>query len=135
LVDDVGVSCSNLLEDERPEQIVVVVFTDGQENCSKRTTLAALKEKIKHQEEVYSWKFLFLSAGLDAAGVGNSMGIRGIAFDASQTGMKNSADYASAYVGAMRGGKTDALKSMLLADKVEDAKEDVLAWKKGLSKS
>jgi len=62
-------------EEERPDKVVVVIVTDGYENSSKTYTLSDVKDRIKHQEEVYNWKFVFLGANIDAFHAGSSYGI------------------------------------------------------------
>lgn len=67
-------------EDERPENVIVVITTDGQENSSKEFTAEKIKEMVSHQEEKYKWSFLFLGANIDAFATGGAYG-----FDASRT--------------------------------------------------
>ncbi len=55
-----------LPESQRPAQVIVAILTDGQENASCEFTWAQIAARIKHQTEVYSWKFLFLGANQDA---------------------------------------------------------------------
>lgn len=50
---------------ERPDSIVVVVITDGQENASSEFQLNRVRNLIKAKEAL-GWQFLFLSADLAA---------------------------------------------------------------------
>ena len=49
----------------RPESIVVVTITDGEENASQHTTRKALLARIRKLEKK-GWTFAFFGAGLDA---------------------------------------------------------------------
>ena len=50
----------------RPDQVIIAILTEGQENSSQRFTLEQVAANISHQTQKYQWEFLFLSAGLDA---------------------------------------------------------------------
>lgn len=52
---------------ERPEKVIFVAQTDGEENSSKEFTWERIAEMVKHQTDTYSWEFLFLGASLDQA--------------------------------------------------------------------
>ena len=65
-ISSFGELLSNLPEDERPERVLVVIATDGAENSSKEYSREQVAEMIKHQQEVYSWKFVFIGANQDA---------------------------------------------------------------------
>jgi hypothetical protein len=58
-----------------PEHIVLVSITDGEENCSRETTLERVREQIAACE-AQGWTFVFLSASLAAYQEAGSMGIR-----------------------------------------------------------
>ena len=74
-IDSIGERLSNTPEDERPEKVVFVITTDGYENDSRRFTKSKIKEMIEHQQEKYSWVFMFLGANIDAVGEARSLGI------------------------------------------------------------
>lgn len=65
-------------EAERPGKVMFVIMTDGQENSSKefRNNPQAVKAKIEHQEQKYSWNFVYIGANQDAFEVGGGIGIR-----------------------------------------------------------
>lgn len=65
-IDDLGAHLARLPEDQRPGKVIVAIFTDGLENASRVFTTERLAESIKHQQEKYSWEFLFLAANQDA---------------------------------------------------------------------
>lgn len=73
---DTGERLRSLPENDRPGLVVVVVVTDGKENCSREFNLDQVKNMITHQQDVYNWKFTFLGANQDAFEVGGQMGFQ-----------------------------------------------------------
>ncbi len=57
-----------------PDEIVVVIQTDGEENASTKHKSEQLAKLVKKSEKK-GWKFLFIGAGLDAFQVANRAGI------------------------------------------------------------
>lgn len=72
---DLGANLEKLSDDERPEKIIFVIVTDGQENASREFTLAKVNEMITHQQDKYAWQFVFLGANQDAIREAGRMGI------------------------------------------------------------
>jgi hypothetical protein len=70
-----GSRLAKMPEQDRPGKILIVIQTDGHENKSKEFNYAQIKQMIQHQEQAYSWTFVFLSASLDAPQVARAMGI------------------------------------------------------------
>jgi hypothetical protein len=87
---------------QRPDVVIFVVQTDGEENSSRDWTLERVQELIKQQTDVYSWEFIFLGMGPDTFEQGRSMGF------AQNT---RSAQAGAAYVG------TYAMTSSHVADR------------------
>lgn len=61
-------------EAQRPGKVVVVVITDGEENCSREYTRPQVFDLIQHQQKKYSWEFVFLGANQDAIKAGARYG-------------------------------------------------------------
>jgi len=103
-IDTIGKWLDSLPEEEKPEQNLVVIITDGGENFSKEYTATRVKEMIKHQEEKYSWKFMYLGADLtnvkDAIDLG--IGTRGVS---SRASLGNSYDIVNASMSMYRNTK------------------------------
>ena len=92
-------------ESERPENVIVVVLTDGFENSSKEYSESQIFEMIKTQENEFNWEFVYLAAGQDAMKVGQSMGFKSNStMDFASTGEGTRGVYAlaSAAVGSYR---------------------------------
>jgi len=76
MIDEVGARIATKPEEERPEKVMFVIVTDGEENASApEYTLEGLKAKIKKQTEEYNWVFLYLGADQDAISVAERYGI------------------------------------------------------------
>lgn len=76
-VTDTGKRLEAMSEGDRPEKVIVVIITDGQENASREFTSAKVNELISHQRDVYGWEFVFLGANQDAITTASTFGIKG----------------------------------------------------------
>ncbi|MDR0139213.1 VWA domain-containing protein [Metabacillus idriensis] len=88
---DVGRRLSNTSDEQRPGKVIFVITTDGQENASKEFSYEKVNELIKHQQEKYSWEFIFMGANIDVAKEAVNIGIKSTdaySFEASEIGMK-----------------------------------------------
>lgn len=74
---------------ERPEEVLFVITTDGEENSSRKFTKSQIEKMIKHQTNGHGWKFMFLGANMDAVKEAESIGI--------------SRDYAAGYTYTSKG--------------------------------
>ena len=63
------------LGSEKPEEVLCVITTDGEENSSKKFTKSQIEKMIKHQTNGHGWKFMFLGANMDAVKEAESIGI------------------------------------------------------------
>ena len=105
-----GQRLSDMEEKDRPENVIVVILTDGEENSSREFSAAAVKEAIREQREKYSWEFIFLGANQDAIEAGRNIGIstdRCMSYSADSKGMGDA--YASIALSTtmIRGGNRD----------------------------
>ncbi len=122
LIDSTGANIAKMAEGDRPENVIFVVFTDGQENASKKFNAAQLKERVEHQQSKYNWKFLFLGANMDSFSVAGGYGLTsGMNFDASAAGTYRAAQVMSSYVGASRGGKLGLAERLYSTKNASDA--------------
>ena len=74
-IETTGKALEAIPQSDRPDKVVFVVITDGQENASREFTKARIKEMVSHQSDVYKWNFLYLGANQDAFAEAHSMGI------------------------------------------------------------
>lgn len=61
-------------EEDRPDKVIVVIDTDGEENASHQFKLEDLQNLVKVQQEQYNWQFVFLGANIDAFATGSMYG-------------------------------------------------------------
>ena len=74
-IDAVGARLAATAEEERPEHVVFVITTDGMENSSREYTAQRVRGMIEHQQQKYSWQFVFLGANMDAVSEARKLGI------------------------------------------------------------
>ena len=74
-IDAVGARLAATAEEERPEHVVFVITTDGMENSSREYTAKRVRGMIEHQQQKYSWQFVFLGANMDAVSEARNLGI------------------------------------------------------------
>lgn len=88
-IDEIGKWLDAMPEDEKPEKNLIVIMTDGGENNSKEYSASRIKEMIKHQEDKYSWSFVYMGSDLSNADDANSMGIKTRCFSSRGDYMNN----------------------------------------------
>ncbi len=72
---------------ERPEKVFVVILTDGEENSSRNFSYSEIKKVIEHQQDKYSWEFVFLGANIDVEEAQSALGTKySYTFTASREG-------------------------------------------------
>lgn len=74
-IDAVGARLAAAPEEERPAHVVFVITTDGMENSSREYTAKRVRGMIEHQQQKYSWQFVFLGANMDAVSEARKLGI------------------------------------------------------------
>ena len=83
LLDAIGRTINNVehdlsekSEDEKPEKVIFVIITDGDENRSREFNREQIMEMINRHRTEMKWEFVFIGANQDAIQAGNSMGVR-----------------------------------------------------------
>jgi len=112
---ETGKRLSDMPEADRPNKVICVVITDGEENSSREHTKEQVQEMVKHQEEKYDWAFLYLGANVDAFHAAQQLGIKGqmaVAFVANAIGTRSAYVASSEAVSSYRSGG----KNKLMAD-------------------
>ena len=74
-IDEIGKVLADMPEEERPEKNLIVIMTDGEENCSKEYQPSRVREMIKHQEEKYNWTFLYIGTDISNANDADRIGL------------------------------------------------------------
>ena len=75
-INNFGAKLATIPENRRPEKVVFVIVTDGEENSSKNTTREKLFAMIKHQQDKYNWQVLYLGANQDSFAESRTLGIK-----------------------------------------------------------
>ena len=104
-IDAFKVRIKALPENDRPDQVIFAIFTDGQENASHRFTWKDIAGKIRRRQEKQGWEFLFLGANQDAIATAAQMNIHAhnaATASYSAQGVQGSAKAFSRKVQAMR---------------------------------
>lgn len=97
-INEVGARLANRREEDRPEHVIFVTVTDGQENASKEFVATkgdipvyrhnqmapwligapdsrpAIFDMIKRQESEYSWKFIFIGSTKESVEMASRLG-------------------------------------------------------------
>lgn len=94
VIDRTGVRLHKLAPQERPDKVVIVVISDGEENSSVRYKYEHLAQRIEHQKTKYGWEFQFIGTNQDA--IANA-GKLGIAMALSLNYVNTSAGYKGMY--------------------------------------
>lgn len=92
-INKIGDYLNKMNEKDRPANVFFYIQTDGKENASKEFSHSKMVDMIKHQTDVYKWKFIFAGANIDAFETGGSMGISKQftqQFEASSEGIRKS---------------------------------------------
>jgi hypothetical protein len=74
VITTTGQRLEKMPEDDRPGKVVVLIWTDGAENSSKKYPSARvggtgekqIADMIAHQRDVYGWQFVYMGVGEDA---------------------------------------------------------------------
>lgn len=103
-IDAVGGRLASTPEKARPRLVIFCVLTDGYENASGDYTKDKVQEMVKHQEEVYGWKFQYLAQGIDAWAGAESLGMAHVMqrHTADREGTTRAYAAASSFTAALR---------------------------------
>lgn len=91
-IDDIGERLHDTRERYRPDKVIVVIMTDGEENASTKYSIEQVAKMVKHQQDAYDWTFLFVGANQDAVLTGKKYNFKygeTITYDAGSTGTRS----------------------------------------------
>ena len=115
-INSTGRTLAAIPDPNRPDKVVFVVITDGEENASHKFTKSQVKEMIGHQTEKYNWQFIYLGANQDAFAEAGAVGIAmatAANFDADRMEMA----FAGTAVNVARYRRTGLAASLKYSDK------------------
>lgn len=90
-INQVSERVAKLSKKNKPEKIIVVITTDGQENSSKEFTTEVIKALVESKIKE-GWEFLFLGANIDSFSVSSGLGISSVNttnYSANQVGTRS----------------------------------------------
>jgi Mg-chelatase subunit ChlD len=73
-ITETAADLSGMNAENRPDNVIVVILTDGKENASE-TPQERVREQVKYRREEFDWEFLFIGANQDAALTASEMGM------------------------------------------------------------
>ena len=118
-VDSFKVRTRDLPPESRPDQVIFAIFTDGEENASRRFTWKDIAGKIRRRQEKQGWQFLFLGANQDAIATAaqmNSHAHNAATASYSADGVQGSARAFSRKARAMREALSESVDAAPNAD-------------------
>ena len=128
-INEFGAGLASLVDSERPEKVIFVLFSDGLENSSKEFTYEKITEMVNHQREKYKWSFIFLGSNMDAIKEASKFGItknHSITYSASPIGTSSVYHATSNLVGAMRCCSVNSTEDLSFSDEDRKNQEELL---------
>lgn len=119
-----------LPKEQRPDQVIFAIFTDGMENMSQRYTWQDIAAMIQKRQKKNGWQFLFLAAGQDAIATAAQMSIHADNAATASTGaagVRGAQRAMSRKIRAMREMDADAADLSASMDSIlreEESRED-----------
>lgn len=126
LMTRTGERLKGLPAHQRPEKVIFVILTDGQENASREYTRTRVFEMIRHQRDVYKWEFVFLGSNQDAILEAGAIGIpqtTTLSYSHDSVGTQAAYNIGGQVVSAMRAGLTKTI--------TEEEREEAVGKGKG----
>lgn len=119
---ETGARLAAVPEEARPNKVICVIITDGEENSSVEHTKRQVKEMVEHQESKYDWVFIYLGVGVDAFAEARGLGVHADLVAKSSDGsgcMRSVYGATSDAVSEYRSGGRAGLASSKWKDKVQ----------------
>lgn len=106
-VNSIGAHLASLKESDRPNQVIMLIMTDGEENSSVEFNLDQIKSMIEHQRSKYQWEFVFIGANQDSFASASALGMNAnnsYTYAANSVGVQNLFAATSKGMTSYRGG-------------------------------
>lgn len=134
LIDRTGRRFAEMNESDRPDQVLFVVITDGEENASTKYKRQDVFNRVTKQHNDYKWQFVYLGANQDAIAEAASYGIArdfALSYNATKGGVRGSSSAYSVNTvafaqasGSARGSSMGSFTNTQRKEAVEEAVPD-----------
>src|SRR5690606_15461638 len=134
VIDDTGKRLANLPEAQRPGKVIFVIVTDGGENESQKFTADDVAKRIKHQEQVYNWLFMYVGCQQDAVKDAQTFGLsasKSMSFANNDAGYKGLTSSLGSKIRAVRGMSAQEYISYNHSAEVFDANDPAVQSQAG----
>lgn len=128
-INELGQHLALLNEEDRPERVIFISFSDGLENSSKELTYEKINEMITHQTNKYGWSFIYLGANQDAIKEASKIGImanKSMTYSASSIGTASVYDAASNLISLMRSCSVEDMNNVEFSEEDKKKQEELL---------
>ncbi|MEI7942752.1 MAG: vWA domain-containing protein [Candidatus Riflemargulisbacteria bacterium] len=88
-INNVESKINDMAKKSRPEKVIFVIITDGEENESVEFTKDQIMQMINAHRDEQKWEFVFIGANQDAIQAGGDIGVRAkstLSYEASSAG-------------------------------------------------
>lgn len=130
LYDTIGIAISetekhktNLKQRHRPDMILMVIITDGQENASREYSSLTIKSLIEKNEKRENWQFIYLGADLSNFVDADTLGIRNRA-STGKSNLKEKFNVVSEHTILFRKANLEEDSDVLMCHFVDDLNEE-----------
>lgn len=130
LYDTIGIAINeaekhtaHLEKDEKPNMVMMVIITDGQENASCEYSAHTVKQMIEKHERNEDWQFIYLGANLSSFSDADDLGIRHRA-SSSKENLKEKFGKVSEHTAYFREAKSLKANMSYFMDKFIDDLDD-----------
>lgn len=128
-INETGQRLAALPESQRPNKVMIIVLTDGEENASNEFNHSQVRDLVKLQQNTYNWQFVFLGANIDSFAVAGNFGVNAYTtsnYVANAQGIIYAMNGLSTYTSSVR-ASVDGTSAQSLSSCLEDAALNTLA--------
>lgn len=122
-INDLEKGITEMASDQQPENVIVAIVTDGQENASREFRKSVIEKMIRSKTDEDNWNFVFLSADLGAFNDAGSLGFDADAMLLYKKDRKGSDEAWSALIGGTANYRVEKPKKFGFVSPDEEGEE------------